>query len=162
VNEYFPVKTLRSRFVADRQYPFTTEVSVRFAETDAQGIVHNSVYLVWFELARVEYLARFAGGYQALRDQGVEALVLEANVRYLVPARFADTVRIHASCGDVRGARFRYEYLVERDGERIADGTTRHATVDARTLRPTRVPEWLVAAIARAETGGSSSPAASS
>jgi acyl-CoA thioester hydrolase len=145
--------------VGDRPYPFTTEVSVRFAETDAQGIVHNSVYLVWFELARVEYLARFAGGYQALRDQGIEALVLEAHVRYLVPARFADTVRIHARCGDVRGARFRYEYLVERDGERIADGTTRHATVDARTLRPTRVPEWLAAAIARAETGASSSPA---
>jgi acyl-CoA thioester hydrolase len=154
-----PVKPLRSPFVADRQYPFTTEVSVRFAETDAQGIVHNSVYLVWFELARVEYLARFAGGYQALRDEGIEALVLEAQVRYLTPARFADTVRIHASCGDVRGARFRYEYLVERDGERIADGTTRHATVDARTLRPTRVPEWLVAAIARAETDVSSSPA---
>jgi acyl-CoA thioester hydrolase len=148
--------------VADRPYPFTTEVSVRFAETDAQGIVHNSVYLVWFELARVEYLARFAGGYQALRDQGIEALVLEAHVRYLAPARFADTVRIHARCGDVRGARFRYEYLVERGGERIADGTTRHATVDARTLRPTRVPEWLVAAIARAEAGASSSPASSS
>jgi acyl-CoA thioester hydrolase len=145
--------------VADRHYPFTTEVSVRFAETDAQGIVHNSVYLVWFELARVEYLARFAGGYQGLRDQGIEALVLEAHVRYLVPARFADTVRIRASCGDVRGARFRYEYLVERDGERIAEGTTRHATVDARTLRPTRVPEWLVAAIARAEAGASSSSA---
>ena len=145
--------------MADRHYPFTTEVSVRFAETDAQGIVHNSVYLVWFEVARVAYLEAFAGGYQALRDQGIEALVLEAHVRYLEPARFADTVRIHARCGDVRGARFRYEYLVERNGERIADGTTRHATVDARTLRPTRVPEWLVTAIATAEAGASSSPA---
>ena len=138
-------------------FRFSTEVTARFAETDSQGIVHNSVYLVWFELARVEYLARFAGGYQALRDQGIEALVLEANVRYLAPARFADTVRIHASCGDVRGARFSYEYLVERNGERIADGTTRHATVDARTLRPTRVPDWLVAAIARAEASSSAS-----
>ena len=143
-------------------FPFSTDVAVRFAETDAQGIVHNSVYLVWFELARVEYLGRFAGGYQALRDQGIEALVLEAHVRYVAPARFADTVRIHARCGDVRGARFRYEYLVERDGERIADGSTRHATVDARTLRPTRVPEWLVAAIATAEADASSSPAPSS
>ena len=142
--------------MTDRGYPFTTDVSVRFAETDAQGIVHNSVYLVWFELARVEYLARFAGGYQALRDQGIEALVLEAHVRYLVPARFADTVRIHARCGDVRGARFRYEYLVERDGEPIADGSTRHATVDARTLRPMRVPPALAEAIARAEAGASS------
>jgi acyl-CoA thioester hydrolase len=144
-------------FVPEGSYPFTTEVSVRFAETDAQGIAHNSIYLVWFELARVEYLARFAGGYQTLRDQGIEALVLEAHVRYLAPARFPDRLRIHARCGDVRGARFRYEYLVERDGERIADGSTSHATVDARTLRPTRVPAALAAAIARAEAGASSS-----
>jgi acyl-CoA thioester hydrolase len=143
-------------------YPFTADVSVRFAETDAQGIAHHSVYLVWFELARVEYLARFAGGYQALRDQGIEALVLEAHVRYLAPARFADTLQIHARCGDVRGARFRYEYLVERNGERLAHGWTRHATVDARTLRPTRVPEALATAIATAEAGSSSASSAAS
>jgi acyl-CoA thioester hydrolase len=134
------------------RYGFTTEVKVRFAETDAQGVANNAVYLVWFELARVEYLARFAGGYQALRDQGIEALVTEAHVRYGAPARFDDVVRIHARCLDVRGARFRYEYLLERDGERIADGWTAHACVDARTLRPTRVPGWLREAIATAET----------
>ena len=140
-------------------YPFSTEVTVRFAETDAQGIAHHSVYLVWFELARVEYLAEFAGGYSALREQGIEALVLGATVRYLEPARFADTLRIQARCSDVRGARFRYDYLVERDGEQIADGTTFHATVDAGTLRPTRVPAWLAEAIATAEAGSSSSSA---
>jgi acyl-CoA thioester hydrolase len=143
-------------------YPFVTELTVRFAETDAQGIAHNSVYLVWFELARVEYLARFAGGYPALREQGLEALVLTAQVRYLTPARFADVLRIHARCGDVRGARFRYEYLVERDGMAIADGSTEHAIVDARTLRPTRMPPSLAEAIARAEAGSSSSAASAS
>jgi acyl-CoA thioesterase FadM len=51
----------------------------------------------------------------------------------------------------VRGARFRYEYEVEREGDAIAEGWTSHATVDARSLRPTRVPEWLADAIARAE-----------
>jgi YbgC/YbaW family acyl-CoA thioester hydrolase len=132
-------------------YCFTTEVKVRFGETDAQGIANNATYLVWFELARVEYLARFAGGYQQLRDQGIEALVTQAYVRYGVPAHFDDVVRIHARCVDVRGARFRYEYLLERDGERIADGWTAHACVDARTLRPTRVPAWLRAAISTAE-----------
>src|SRR5205085_2796153 len=60
------------RVPAVEGFPFATEVGVRFAETDAQGIAHNSIYLVWFELARVEYLARFAGGYQALRDLGIE------------------------------------------------------------------------------------------
>ena len=139
------------------EFPFATEVRVRFAETDAQGIVHNSVYLVWFELARVDYLARYAGGYPLLQQRGIEALVMESHVRYAVPARFGDRVRIHARCGDVRGARFRYDYLVERSGERIADGWTAHATVDARTLRPTRVPGWLAEAIATAEAGSAAS-----
>jgi acyl-CoA thioester hydrolase len=132
-------------------FPFSTEVRVRFAETDAQGVVHNAVYLVWFELARVEYLERFAGGYPALRAEGIEAFVTEAHVRFGVPARFDDRLALHARCLDVRGARFRFEYLVERDGERVADGWTAHACVDARTHRPTRLPRALAEAIARAE-----------
>jgi acyl-CoA thioester hydrolase len=132
-------------------YAHTTEVRARFAETDAQGIVHNAVYLVWFELARVDYLAAHAGGYRALRERGIEALVTESHVRYGAPARFDDLLRIHSRCVDVRGARFRYEYVVERGGERVADGWTAHATVDAATLRPTRIPPWLAEAIASAE-----------
>ena len=94
---------------------------------------------------------QFAVIYPKLREQGIEALVLETHVRYLRPARFADRIVIHARCSEIRGARFRYDYAVERDGELIADGWTRHATVDSRTLRPTRVPDWLARAIAAAE-----------
>lgn len=124
---------------------------MRFAETDAQGVAHNSVYLVWFEIARIDYLDRYAGGYPALRERGVEAFVTESRVRYVEPARFADRLRIHARCRDVRGARFRFEYRVERDGTTIAEGETAHACVDARTHRPTRVPAWLAEAISKAE-----------
>jgi len=132
-------------------FSFATEVKVRFAETDAQGIAHNANYLVWFEVARVEYLELHAGGYQRLRDLGIEALVLETHVRYLEPARFDDRLVVHARCVDVKGARFRYEYAIEREGIVIADGWTAHATVDGSTLRPTRVPTWLAEAIAAAE-----------
>jgi acyl-CoA thioesterase FadM len=58
---------------------------------------------------------------------------------------------IHTRCTDIRGARFRYEYAVERDGETIADGWTGHACIDADTMRPTRIPAWLVEAITAAE-----------
>ena len=147
-------------------FSHTIEVRVRFAETDAQTIAHNAAYLVWFELARVEYLRRHAGGYQALRDRGIEALVTESHVRYGAPARFDDLLRVHTRCVGIRGARFRYEYLVEREGVRVADGWTAHATVDAATFRPTRIPDWLLDAIRLAEdrplSAPSSSPAASS
>ena len=129
----------------------TTEIRARFAETDAQGIIHNSVYLVWFELARVEYLERFTGGYPALRDHGIEAIVTESHVRYLEPARFDDRLVVKTSCRDLRGARFRFVYEVERGGTAIADGETAHACVNSETFLPTRVPSWLAEAIAKAE-----------
>ncbi len=143
-------------------FSFTVTTRVRFAETDAQGVAHNSSYLVWFELARVEYLREFAGGYQKIRDEGMEALVLETHIRYLEPARFDDVLHVHARCHGMRGARFRYDYSIERNGAVLADGWTSHAMVDARTLRPTRLPQWLVEAIATAESAAASSePAAS-
>jgi acyl-CoA thioester hydrolase len=138
-------------------FGFTTEVKVRFAETDAQGIAHHAVYLVWFEVARIEYLARFRGGYPELQAEGVEALTLDASVTYRVPARFDDRLSIQARCSEMRGARFRFDYRVERDGELVAEGSTGHACADARTLRPTRVPAWLVEEIARAEPALSTS-----
>ena len=134
-------------------YTFSTTVRVRFADTDAQGISHNASYLVWFEVARVEYLREHAGGYQTLRDRGLEALVLESFCRYRVPARFDDLLRVNARVVDLRGARFRYEYAIVRDdGTLMADGYTEHACVDAQTLRPTRVPDWLSAAVSAAES----------
>ena len=138
-------------------FGFSTEVKVRFAETDAQGIAHHAVYLVWFEVARIEYLARFRGGYRELQAEGIEALTLDASVAYRATAHFDDRLTIHARCADIRGARFRFDYRVEREGELIAEGSTGHACADARTLRPTRVPAWLIEEITTAEAAGRSS-----
>ena len=143
-------------------YVFSTPVRVRFADTDAQGIAHNSAFLVWFEVARVEYLRAYAGGYQSLRDRGVEALVLESFCRYLLPVRFDDALVVHARCVGVRGARFRFDYAITRGEETVAEGWTAHACVDSTTLRPVRVPEWLVAAIRSAESSSSAAASSSS
>jgi acyl-CoA thioester hydrolase len=143
-------------------FTFSTDVRVRFADTDAQGIAHNASYLVWFEVARVEYLRAHAGGYQALRDLGIEALVLESFCRYVVPARFDELLRVDARVVALRGARFRFEYaIVREDGTLMAEGWTAHACVDAGTFKPTRVPEWLADAIASAESASSASSSAS-
>jgi acyl-CoA thioester hydrolase len=139
-------------------FSHATEVSVRFAETDAQGIAHNASYLVWYEVARVDYLAHYTGGYNRIRELGIEALTIEAHVRYLGAVFFDDRLRVNVRCGDLRGARFRFDYLIERvtdtGAEQIADGWTLHATVDHDSLRPTRLPDWLREAIERAEDAG--------
>jgi acyl-CoA thioester hydrolase len=132
-------------------FPFSTDVQVRFAETDAQGIAHHASFVVWFEVARVAYLEAYAGGYSAIRERGLEALTTEVHARYHRAAYFDDRLTVWTRCADLRGARFRYEYRVARGGELVAEGHTSHATVDRETYQPTRVPAWLADAVARAE-----------
>lgn len=134
-------------------FSFSTDIRIRFAETDAQGIAHHASFVVWLEVARVAYLEAFAGGYQAIRDRGIEALTTEVFVRYLQAAYFDERLVVWTRCVDLRGARFRYEYRIERDGELVAEAHSRHAIVDRETFRPTRVPAWLVDAVATAESG---------
>ncbi len=128
-------------------FRFSTDLRVRFNETDAQGVVHNSAYLVWFEIARIDYLDRFPGGYKGLvEEHGVDVTTVESYVRYRAGCRFDDRLRVWARTTDLRGARFRFEYAIERFSEPggiVADGWTAHACVDAQALRPVRMPAWL-------------------
>ena len=131
-------------------FSFSTDVQVRFAETDAQGIAHHAAFLVWFEVARVAWLDMYTGGYTSIRARGIEALTIDATVRYHRAAHFHDRLTVWTRCGEARGARFRFEYRIERDGELVADGHTGHATVDASSRRPIRVPPWFADAVATA------------
>jgi len=133
-------------------FGFSTEITVRFAETDAQGIAHNASYLVWYEVARIEYLARFRGGYRTIQDEGYEALTTESHVRYLRPVFFDDRIIVNARVADLRGARFRFEYVLTRSDEPVAEGWTQHAFVTREALRPTRFPGWLAEAIRETES----------
>jgi acyl-CoA thioester hydrolase len=138
-------------------FSFSTEVTVRFAETDAQGIAHHASFVVWLEVARVAYLDAYAGGYQAIRNRGLEALTTEVHVRYHEAAYFDERLTVWARCVDLRGARFRYEYRITRGDTLVAEGHTSHAIVEQKSYRPTRLPDWLADAIATAEASSVSS-----
>jgi acyl-CoA thioester hydrolase len=64
-----------------------TRLRVRYAETDQMGVVYYANYLVWMEVARVEYCKSVGFSYQEMeRDDGVYLAVSEAHCRYLYPA----------------------------------------------------------------------------
>ncbi len=120
---------------------FKHRVRVRYAETDQMGIVHHSVYAVYFEEARVEFMRHVGVPYGELERKGILLPLLELRVRFLKPARFEDLLDIEVSA-HIKGARLFVSYVVYRDGERIAEGRTVHAFTD-KNLRPIRPPESL-------------------
>ncbi|MGI9657310.1 MAG: acyl-CoA thioesterase [Gaiellaceae bacterium] len=133
-------------------YRFSAEVAARFNETDAQGIIHHGVHVIWFEIARIAYLARIPGGYAGLVESGVDVTTIELYVRYREGVGFNDELRVWTRCTEVRGARLRFEYMVVNEsGSTVAEGWTSHACVDASTLRARRAPEELVTALAELE-----------
>ena len=123
-------------------YDFTHRLRVRFAETDAMGIVHHSRYLPMLEEARVAYLRHIGHPYSEVRAEGVEMNVLEAWCRYRKPLVFDDLVDVHVRVAAVERASFQMGYLLTVDGDVRAGGVTAHGCV-TREGRPTRLPDWL-------------------
>lgn len=130
-----------SRSPAD--YPFSHRIRVRFAETDAMGIVHHSRYLPYLEEARVAYLRDLGHPYTEMRAEGYDYAVLEAFVRYRMPLRFDDLVDVHLILASATRTTFQMGYLLTVDDEIRATAVTVHCCTDANG-RPTRLPTWLV------------------
>lgn len=125
-------------------YAYAHTVRVRFAETDAMGIVHHSRYLPYLEEARVEYLRHLGHPYHELRADGVDYAVLEAFVQYRRPLRFDDVVHVHLRLGAATRATFQMAYLLTVDDEVRATAVTVHGCVNEEG-RPVRMPAWLLA-----------------
>ena len=123
-------------------YPFTHPIRVRFAETDAMGIVHHSRYLPYLEEARVAYLRAIGHPYTEWREAGLDSAVLEAYVRYRRPLRFDDVVDVHLLLASASRTTFQMAYLLTLAGEAAATAVTVHGMVTA-AGRPTRLPAWL-------------------
>ena len=107
-------------------YPYVHSLRVRFAETDAMGIVHHSRYLPYLEEARVEYLRGLGHPYAELRAEGVDYAVLEAFVQYRRPLRFDDVVEVHLRFGAATRASFQMAYLLTVGDEVSATAVTVH------------------------------------
>ncbi len=118
---------------------------MRFADTDAMGVVHHANYLAFFEIGRVDALRQIGVEYAYVVRRGLHLVVVDAAVRYRQPAFFDDLLLVHTAVRDVGRARFSFAYEVYRsaDGALIATGQTVHAGVDAESLKLVRLPEWL-------------------
>jgi acyl-CoA thioester hydrolase len=124
-------------------YAYSHQLRVRFAETDAMGIVHHSRYLPYLEAARVEYMRELGYPYLTLRDQGLDFAVLECFLQYRKPLYFDDLVDVYVMMARTSRASFQMTYLLLVGGEVRATGITVHGCVNPQG-RPMKMPQWLI------------------
>lgn len=116
----------------------STLIRVRYAETDAMGIVHHATYPVWMELGRSDYLRELGQSYSEWERRGVLMSVTELRVKYRAPARYDELVEVRTRILEATRRSIRFGYRVLREGQRLVEGETLHIVTGpegrARTL----------------------------
>jgi acyl-CoA thioester hydrolase len=125
------------------------ELRVRYAETDQMGVAYHTHYLVWCEVARTDHMRQRGVTYRTLEERGLRLAVVEAQVRYRLPARYDDLLAVRCWVREVASRRVSFGYTVERPADEalLATATTTLIALDARhTLSsiPPAVREALI------------------
>jgi acyl-CoA thioester hydrolase len=125
----------------------TTQIRVRYAETDQMGVVYHANYVVWMEVGRVEALRSVGLIYAAMEAEGFLVAVVGVNVEYKAAARYDDLVEVTAKVVELQSRMMKLSYAIQRaaDGALLAVGETKHLFVN-RDLKPVRLPEKYRAA----------------
>ena len=114
-----------------------TKITVRYEEADQMGIVHHSVYPIWYEAARTEAIKKIGVTYSALEKNGIMIPLVELNSKYIFPAEYEDVLTINVEIAKLTPARIVFNYQIFKAGieKPINTGSTTHAWV-GRDLKP--------------------------
>ena len=120
---------------------FNHSIKVRYVETDAMQRVHHSNHLIWFEECRIELLNHMGIPYEQLEASGFYIPVISANIEYLKPASFNESLTISIALQDKPKVRFKFDYTIQNKGELIARGQTEHTFINQnnKVIRPPEI-----------------------
>jgi acyl-CoA thioester hydrolase len=124
---------------------FTFPIRVYYEDTDAGGVVYHANYLKFFERARTEMLRAFGYEQDWLRvNAGIIFVVRSLQIDYLRPALFNDFLQVSAVVIESKKASFTFSQHLNRGDEVLSSGVVRIACLDADTLRPKAIPDYLL------------------
>ena len=132
---------------------FHWPLRIYWEDTDAGGIVFYANYLKFFERSRTEWLRAAGVGQQQLRElTGGMFVVSDAQLRYHRPARLDDELIVTAQLQETgrasltigQQALLKPEQMTDSRPVLLCEGTIRIGWVDAATMRPARMPGFLL------------------
>jgi acyl-CoA thioester hydrolase len=119
------------------------DIRVRYCECDPMGVVHHTVYPVWFEMGRTELLRATGRTYRDMEAAGLLLAVVRLEVTYRQPARYDDVVRLRTALARVGAVKVEHSYELRRGEDLLVTGATTLACID-RDGRARPLPEgWL-------------------
>jgi acyl-CoA thioester hydrolase len=128
---------------------FCWPVRVYYEDTDAGGVVFYANYLKFMERARTEWL-RSLGFEQdhLITDEGIIFAVRRTQLEYLKPARFNELLNVSVDIERLGAASIAFQQsITNRNREVVCRGSVKIACLDARSLRPTPIPKFMLSGL---------------
>lgn len=131
-------------------HSFTTEIRVRYADTDKMQFVWNGKYLEYFEVGRTELLRSTGLVYAELENSGYMLPLIETNIKFLHAARYDDILKIETTIRELYSPKVNIEYKIYKaeNGEIVAEGFTTHLFMRSDTQKAVRPPKIYMDALA--------------
>ncbi len=120
-----------------------TRLLVRFAETDAMGVVYHANYLPWCEAARLTLIKSIGLCYRKMNEEGYHLPVVEAHLNYKRPAKFDDEVEITACIAEIPTVKVKIEYEIRANNQLLVTGHTIHVFVNDKGM-PIKPPQYVI------------------
>ena len=133
-----------------------TKIRVRYADTDQMKMVYYAKFFEYFEQGRSDLLRGIGLPYPEIERIGYYLPVVEANARYVKPARYDDLLIVKTMLKEIPEARVRIEYILKNGetGEALVEGHTVHSFVNISTGKPARAPEKFLTSVKAAFRSG--------
>ena len=107
-----------------------TKIKVRYQETDQMGIAHHSVYPIWFEEARTNFIKSIGISYSEIEKLGIMLPLTKLSCKYIRPALYEDILIIQTKVKKLTNVKIQFEYKVFKEQQLINEGETEHPFVD--------------------------------
>ena len=133
--------------MAKSDYKFFFPFRVRYAETDAQGIVFYAHYLTYFDTAISEYLRDLPFNYiEHVKQTGTDFHVVKAVIEFFAPSHFDDEIEVHVRTGKIgrSSLTFIIEIFPKIGKAALVKGEVVWVNTDQKAKKSAPLPEELV------------------
>jgi acyl-CoA thioester hydrolase len=130
------------------EFRHKTQLRVRTYEIDSQGIVHNSNYLKYLEVGRIEYKRDL--GYNILKsgifDDGLKVVVVHNSMDYRGFAFVDEVLNIYTRIAWIKNSSFCFEQVIEKDNDKsvILEGKGILVNLNPKTNLPEEIGEKFI------------------
>lgn len=125
--------------------PVVYDRKIRFSDSDAQGIVHNAAYLVYWDDAFTDYMEAIGCSWKRMTAAGDDVVLARTEIDYRSSAAIGDTARTRVNVTRIGNSSitFRCQTVDAATGRTLVEGSQIQVIVDHRTFQPKPVPDYI-------------------